>query len=185
MNKILSKNIVEVIENDLYWFGISYVKEVYNKVCYVNTTNRDFTIKTSRRDSLWIDDISPKYICSLTFINTLGLEVLTLDFSENTAIVIIDNIYTFDEFNMKDLTIPILFSSSNPSIKYTIRLERYDSNLIKFTIYSNQIYEKLHFYLNLDDFSNLLYSMYFSWLIDIDNGNDISLLEGVYSKLIQ
>jgi hypothetical protein len=193
MSKILGKNVSDVIETDLYWYGIDFVKEVYKQMCIVNTVEKYITIKTDRREcEIYVDNKGPKYICSLSFFNNLGIELLKLEFSECMAVSVIDAIYSYEDFNMKDISIPI-DSVTIPGISYILKLDRDMTNncMSHMTIfqhnilYPNSYIPVVSCSLTSDNIlSDFLYAMYFSWIIDLDNCNDISLEEGLYSAMI-
>lgn len=170
MYRILSKNIIECIEADLQWYGINYIKEVYRQVCIVNTSNKDIKIRLDRTDNLFHnnDPKVPRYICSITFINNLNIELFSIQFSEFTAVAILDAMYEYENFPMFDMNL-------NLPNGVSIKLKRIDE-FTKFDIYKvNEVFHtidlKLSFTMESDYIvDDLLYSMYFSWLIDIDNG---------------
>lgn len=188
MKRILGKNEIECITQDLYWHGLSYIKEVYRNMCYVNTLYNDIKLKIDRKDcELWVDDHLPRFICSIDFINNLNINILSLSFSEYDALNLLDFICTFLDSNEAVVNMPFDCIADIQS-KYSISIYRID-NGIQLTVFQHSIYNpsnpfpKITIYFNDDNIYDLLYAFYFSWFIDIDNG-DISLMESLYSKII-
>lgn len=175
MNKImyyiLSKNITECIDYDFQWYGLNYIREMYRKVTIVNTSNKDIIIKLNRTENMFYSNNDPKvprYICSITFINNLNIELFSVQFSEYTAVSILDAIYEYENFPMFDMNLSL---PNGVSIKLT-RIDEFT----RFDVYKvNELFHtidlKLSFTMESDYIvEDLLYSMYFSWLIDLDNG---------------
>lgn len=191
MQRILTPNIIECIKSDIEWFGVRIVGERYRSMTVVKTLNNEFSIQMDRIDcKLWKNNSTFNYICTMSFRNNLGLEILKLNFSEYDAAILIDNLCQFEDFNMKDVIIPI--NSVNGDMNnYQIKIERIESDLLRFTIlqynilYGNIVIPKLTFMMTTDELSNnFLYGIYFSYLIDIDCG-DISLMESIYSRIVE
>lgn len=187
-----NRNIIECVKSDLYFRGYSYIKEVYKQVSIITTTYNEYVIKFDREECEICHDYyeGPYYICYMTFINNLGTEVLKLSFSENQAMVILDSLSQFEDFNMADIIINL---GSEDNAIYSLRIIR-EKGFYKCIIYRKDIFSesiKLKFTLNEEEtngLTDLIYSIYFSYLIDVDcnfSGEcDISLLESIYNKVI-
>lgn len=177
MRRILGTNVAEMITMDLYWYGENYIKEVYRVMCVFNTLYDEFKIRFDRRNcQLWVTNETNNFICSMEFINKIGILVFKLEFSEYDAIKIIDNLATYEENHMNEIYIPI-DSCSTSMCSYTMKVERVDSSKSKISILQyNFVYENILTKISFELLSNeitesLLFQMYFSYLIDIDNGD--------------
>lgn len=188
-----NKNIIECIKSDLYFRGYSYIKEVYQQVSLMTTTYNEYTIRFDREPCKLLDNYSsPYYICYMTFINNIGLEVLKISFSEDQAAVILDNLSQFEDFNMFDIDIPMGIGNYRDFYDLSIIRDKeyYNCTLFQRVIGENRI-PKLRFTMDQKEtngITDMMYGMYFSYLIDIDcslSGNcNISLLESVYTKIL-
>lgn len=187
-----NKSISEVINNDLYFRGYEFIRKEYRRLSIVKTLNNEFTIKFDREPCKLLNfGESPYYLCYMTFINNIGIEVLKLSFSENDALQILDCFSQFEDFNMPDIAFNLCVGDMKI---YTMFIVRYD-DLYDCTIRQGGIDNKpidiLKFKLpnneNDNGITDIMYSMYFSYLIDIDccsSEYDISLLESVYDKFL-
>ena len=171
MDKLFNKNITECIGYDLQWFGLNYLKEVYRQMTVVNTAHEDIRIKLDRIENLFLsnDVRCPRYVCSMSFVNNLDLELFTIQMSEYTAVELLDAIYQYENFGMPDISIPL----PNGVIIALTRVDEHTRvDIFEVNRYLNTTDIRLSFYVLSDNFvDDILYSMYFSWLIDLDNGD--------------
>lgn len=187
-----SKNMIECIKSDLYFGGLGFIRKEYRQLSIVKTLNNEFTIKFDREPCEILNfGEGPYYLCYMTFINNIGIEVLKLYFSENDALQILDCFSQFEDFNMPDVAFNLCVGDMKI---YTMIIIRHD-DLYDCTIHQRGIDNKpidiLKFKLpnneNDNGITNIMYSMYFSYLIDIDccsSKCDISLLESIYHNFL-
>lgn len=147
--------------------------------------SNDVFVEMTRQDSiLWRTDSSSKYLCKMRFLNLLHLPIAEFTCSEITIFNILDSFEQFFSFGMDSISIPLDNISLNGSYDM-LCLERInpttptESDLILFSLRSyspitEQIITRISIPVNEEFFINhFMYLMYFSYLIDIDNGEAV------------
>ena len=76
---------------------------------------------------LWYTETSFKYICKMNFKNNLGLDQFELIINELDVTCLLDSIYQFLDYRMKDIIIP--FNKMNKYIYFTFYFANYNYNL--------------------------------------------------------
>lgn len=160
-------------------------------MCIVNTFYKDIKLNIDRKDcDLWNDDILPRFICSIDFINNLGISNLVLNFSEYTAMNLLDFIACFVVESKEVASNVPLDCIGSIGFSYSLSIFRLDNNMYQITIFQHSIYNpsnpfpKVTIYFDKDGIQDLFYGMYFAWLIDLDVENgDISYMESIYSMI--
>lgn len=120
------------------------------------------------------------YICYMSFVNTVGVEVLKLDFPTSSVYTLLDSVDScVTEFGMDSINIPL--NEFSPTLRHSFfYFERMggiddvrdeDTFRVEIRSYDGvQMITKLAFTLKesqLEDY--LLFPMYFTYLIDIDD----------------
>ena len=149
-------NIDNLILKNIYSF--SNLRED-NSMTRFTTLNNDYIIEMEREDTF-------NYLCKFHIKNNLDILVLDILLNEKDIYVLLDSIYSFIEFNMHEISIPV----SN----YLFNFERIN-NIINLSIVEcNNFYKtnitrvKIDF--NDDKLSQFIDLLYFTFLIDIDDG---------------
>ena len=133
----------------------------------LKTINNDYTIIINRQDiKLWYTDTNFKYICKFSFINNLNIEVFSFQVPENDIYIMIDNIYQFLEYKMKN----IIFNISNYNIEF-IRNENIFMKIYEYSNIVNNIIPRITIEFDEDNLLEFVNLIYFCFLIDIDSCN--------------
>lgn len=155
-----------------YMASSGYISNKENKMELI-TNNKDYRIEINRKDYNSLFDSNINYICSINFFdNITNVNIINLEFSELEAFKLIDNLFSFIEFNSKDLVIPLSLYNNQFSI-VNIQLSRLiDNNFIEFIITNyNQNIGIVNpiIRISFDDvsFSKFIDLLYFDFLIDI------------------
>lgn len=142
----------------------------------------DLKIHLYRRETtIWKTKSSARYICYMDFINNLDMVTLSIHFTEDQAFAIIDELDNFLEFN--ELSRPISIGTNDLYGNYLMMcLERdipdtpAECDMIGISIRqynrnTEQIITRVHFICSEEFIANqIIYMMYFAYLIDIDDG---------------
>ena len=157
-------NIDNLILKNIYSF--SNLRED-NTMTRFTTLNNDYIIEMEREDNkVYRFENSFNYLCKFHIKNNLDIPVLDILLNEKDIYVLLDSIYSYIEFNMIEISIPV----SN----YLFNFERIN-NIINLSIVEcNNFYKtnitrvKIDF--NDDKLSQFIDLLYFTFLIDIDDG---------------
>lgn len=157
-------NIDNLILKNIYSF--SNLRED-NTMTRFTTLNNDYIIEMEREDNkVYRFENSFNYLCKFHIKNNLNTLILDILLNEKDIYVLLDSIYSYIEFNMKEISIPV----SN----YLFNFERIN-NIINLSIVEcNNFYKtnitrvKIDF--NDDKLSQFIDLLYFTFLIDIDDG---------------
>ena len=157
-------NIDNLILKNIYNF--SNLKED-NTMTRFTTLNNDYIIEMEREDNkVYRFENSFNYLCKFHIKNNLNTLILDILLNEKDIYVLLDSIYSYIEFNMIEISIPV----SN----YLFNFERIN-NIINLSIVEcNNFYKtnitrvKIDF--NDDKLSQFIDLLYFTFLIDIDDG---------------
>lgn len=157
-------NIDNLILKNIYSF--SNLRED-NTMTRFTTLNNDYIIEMEREDNkVYRFENSFNYLCKFHIKNNLNTLILDILLNEKDIYVLLDSIYSYIEFNMKEISIPV----SN----YIFNFERIN-NIINLSIVEcNNFYKtnitrvKIDF--NDDKLSQFIDLLYFTFLIDIDDG---------------
>ena len=158
-------NIDNLILKNIYSF--SNLRED-NTMTRFTTLDNDYIIEMEREDNkVYRFENSFNYLCKFHIKNNLDILVLDILLNEKDIYVLLDSIYSYIEFNMIEISIPV----SN----YLFNFERIN-NIINLSIVEcNNFYKtnitrvKIDF--NDDKLSQFIDLLYFTFLIDIDDGN--------------
>lgn len=137
------------------------------------TFNHSFgTINFIREDTkLWYTDNSFKFLCKMIFKNTLGLNQLELILNELDISCILDCIYQFLDYNMKEIIASC--KQIDRVIHFTFYIEEFKYYLIinEYNIINGISIPRLKIsFLDRDDLIKFADIIYFIYLIDIDDG---------------
>ena len=157
-------NIDNLILKNIYSF--SNLRED-NTMTRFTTLNNDYIIEMEREDNkVYRFENSFNYLCKFHIKNNLNTLILDILLNEKDIYVLLDSIYSYIEFNMIEISIPV----SN----YLFNFERIN-NIINLSIVEcNNFYKtnitrvKIDF--NDDKLSQFIDLLYFTFLIDIDDG---------------
>lgn len=158
-------NIDNLILKNIYSF--SNLKEDNSMTRFI-TLNNDYIIEMERENNkVYRFENSFNYLCKFHIKNDLNTLVLDILLNEKDIYVLLDSIYSFIEFNMKEISIPV----SN----YLFNFERIN-NIINLSIVEcNNFYRtnitRIKIDFNDDKLSQFIDLLYFTFLIDIDDGN--------------
>lgn len=157
-------NIDNLILKNIYSF--SNLRED-NTMTRFTTLNNDYIIEMEREDNkVYRFENSFNYLCKFHIKNNLDILVLDILLNEKDIYVLLDSIYSFIEFNMHEISIPV----SN----YLFNFERIN-NIINLSIVEcNNFYKTNITRVKIDFNDDKLYQfidlLYFTFLIDIDDG---------------
>ncbi|MCM1440198.1 MAG: hypothetical protein NC131_13495 [Roseburia sp.] len=195
LNKIIRRiahATYDFISMELDYFGDSYAyvaMEEYKEGdnMRINTYDGNYSFGFNRIDrKLWLTDNSGNFVCILEVYDSINRMILDIRFSELFAFDLIDKLNQFSEFGMTDLVIPIYTGNSNLA-NYHIRLYR-DSDplvinleILQYDFINQLLFPRIVTKISDPILEDLLYGLYFSYLIDIDCG-DISLAESIYTN---
>lgn len=141
-----------------------YISDKENKMEIV-TVNKDYRIEINRVDYNSLFNSNINYICSINFFdNITNINIINLEFSELEAFKLIDNLFSYIEFNSKDLIIPIsLYNNQYSNI--LIYLNRINDKILFSIFNNNQCILRVEF--DDESFSRFIDLLYFDFLIDI------------------
>lgn len=132
------------------------------------TLNNDYIIEMEREDNkVYRFENSFNYLCKFHIKNNLDILVLDILLNEKDIYVLLDSIYSYIEFNMHEISIPV----SN----YLFNFERYYNLITLSIIECNNMYHsaitRIKTDFNDEKLSEFIDLLYFTFLIDIDDGN--------------
>lgn len=192
--KTIARNSYDYISGGLDHMGYGFVtglKEEFGDMASIKTYDGNYEIALDRYNrQLWINNETGQFLCTIKIYDSLHREILSVNFSEYFAFHLLDVLYQYDEFSMRDLVIPIETGSTNMA-SYQFNLHRndidplvIDFSILQYDSINESLMPRIVTQLSDEILNNLMFGIYFSFLIDIDTG-DISLMENIYSKLIE
>ena len=157
-------NIDNLILKNIYSF--SNLRED-NTMTRFTTLDNDYIIEMEREENkVYRFEDTFNYLCKFHIKNNLNTLILDILLNEKDIYVLLDSIYSFIEFNMHEISIPV----SN----YLFNFERINNLITLSIIECNNFYKtnitrvKIDF--NDDKLSQFIDLLYFTFLIDIDDG---------------
>lgn len=103
---VISNLMCNLLDMGVCKMDNSYIGELVTK-------DSDYKIIMKRKNTLWSNNLSFKYICSIEFYNMLGIKVFELNLNENDIAVIVDNIACYIDFNMMEIAVPVISCDIN------------------------------------------------------------------------
>lgn len=132
------------------------------------TLDNDYIIEMEREENkVYRFEDTFNYLCKFHIKNNLNTLILDILLNEKDIYVLLDSIYSYIEFNMKEISIPV----SN----YLFNFERYYNLITLSIIECNNMYHsaitRIKTDFNDEKLSEFIDLIYFTFLIDIDDGN--------------
>lgn len=142
-----------------------------------NSFNKDYIIEFERNScKLWQQN-SIGYICKFIFKNNIGVKLFEVNTSVNDIFVLIDNMLQYDLNDMSEIVVPIFGINSNMKMynfTFLRNLKVYRNTFLTINEYDNvteQIMTRATIEFDEDSLNEFRDIIYFSFLIDIDNGD--------------
>lgn len=157
-------NIDNLILKNIYSF--SNLRED-NTMTRFTTLDNDYIIEMEREENkVYRFEDTFNYLCKFHIKNNLNTLILDILLNEKDIYVLLDSIYSYIEFNMKEISIPV----SN----YLFNFERYYNLITLSIIECNNMYHsaitRIKTDFNDEKLSEFIDLIYFTFLIDIDDG---------------
>ncbi len=197
--KTLSRNTYEYITGGLEYMGNRFITAIKDEMAGLNggdmaklkTFDGNYIIGLDRINrKLWINENTGNFICQFKIYDSIDREILNIGFSESFAFILLDKLNQYVEFSQKDLVIPIESGNTNLA-SYQFRICRSnvdplvnDFIILQYDNINNILIPRIVTSLSDELIGELMFMIYFSYLIDIDTG-DISLMESIYSRLLE
>ena len=138
------------------------------EVARFKSKNKDYLIELTREPAqLWYTDTSFKFLCKLSFKNNLGIEVLKLVFNENDIYILIDNLNSFYNLKIDEITIPALISNGN-SYTFIFNKVNDNNNSCIMRIIENDCINRVTIEFDINSFLDFVDLMFFTFIVDID-----------------
>lgn len=144
---------------NLYECG--FIKEDENNVAVIKSTNNDYEIQFKRININSQFNNYFNYFCNFKFLdNQLKIVLFEMNLSEIEVSILVDSLYQYLEFNMKDITIPFR--------QFRIVLDQVELNNYNMYIYENNL-KRLSIKFDDTDLLDYINIMYFVFLIDLNS----------------